>query len=224
MKKIICLSLISLMMSFAFGCKSVSTHDYKISQNVIRSAFEENPKDLQNKALVLICTPQKIADVKIKHSLKEDYGNAKISKHSFAAFVVEPGSYILNANDKIDLQKDKAYFFVFQNKKLAPISKEVFKKQYSSKFLVEQCSYFGNVQSVDDFFPDKVSTAELWGYYTVKVLTSPIYIVYGLHYVGFAGMCCFYVPVFCAGGVLLWGATYYFIPAEYRMTLSKING
>lgn len=206
------------------GCNSVSTFNYSVSQTVIRSALEENTEELKNKSLVIFCTPEKTETINIKHSNKDDYGKAAIDKHSFAAFIVDPGKYFLNSTSSTTLDPDKAYFFIVQNQEILPISKDVFEKQYSRKFLVEQCSFFGSVQCVDAYFPSKVSTAEMWGYYTGKVLASPLYIVWGIHYVGFAGMCCVFVPPICLGGCFLWGATYYLIPEDYRMTLSKIGG
>jgi hypothetical protein len=163
------------------GCNSVSTFNYRTSQNVIRSAVAENdsPKELQGNALVLLITDgEKAQNVSIKHEEKQDHGQATIDGDSFAAFIVSPGIYRAN-NLKITIEPDKCYFFVVKDGNAFPMSMTAFQKQCNSKYLVEHCLYFGGVQNCDSYFSDKVSGWEVAGH-NIGVVIGTTFIVLGV--------------------------------------------
>ena len=156
------------------GCSSIPSYNFKVSQTVVRSAIQENnsPRELNNKALVLFFTQDKKQEnIKIKHKIKDDYGETVVDKDSFAAFIVAPGVYAVNSTENT-FEENKCYFFVVKDKKVSPIAANIFQEQCAKKFLVKKCSYFGDVRDVSSYFSNKVSGGEVFLHNTKVVFFS----------------------------------------------------
>ena len=234
------ITFLSLLLSLLFvGCNSVTTHNFEISRTVERSAIAEadNPVELKNKSLVFVVTSEKKGRISLdlrKNGLPDiRYCKAELDNDSCVALIVTPGEYVLQANDtknfqRVSLKENQVSFFLVSKKEIMEIPSTIFKYKFPDKYLSKEViSSDFNILPADNYFTSKVSGAEKFGHYTGKVLASPLYlgyaIVYGIHYAGFAGMCCFFVPPICVAGCTLWGLTYFIIPKEHRMTLSRIG-
>jgi hypothetical protein len=237
MKKNICLSvLIVLCCLFFAGCKSVPTHDYAVSRTVEVSAIAEAHKanELKGNALVVIVTPQKKGklDLFFKRADTPDtqYCYAEVDIDSAVALVASPGEYTLQCKkpkntQTIKLEENQVVFLDVSKTHIKQIPAKFYKHRYSGRFLSKEIiSADDNIQSAEFYFTNKVSDAEEFGYYTGKILIAPLYgVLYGAHYAGFAGMCCVIFPPVCAGGLFLWGITYYALPIDHRMTLDQLR-
>lgn len=160
------------------GCNSVSTYNYKVSQTIIRSAVQENssPKELSEKALIIICTSEKEKQ-SVKLCNQKEKASASVDKESFAAFLVPEGQYSINTCTISKIEKNKCYVFVVSPSKVYSISINDFQKNHSKKFLSKECTADGDISTAEKYFTNKVSRLEVFGHNTGVVFVAIGYVV-----------------------------------------------
>ncbi|MCQ2378108.1 MAG: hypothetical protein MJ016_02725 [Victivallaceae bacterium] len=169
------------------GCSTVETRDYPETKDVIRvvDGTVDPRADLQGNSLVIFCSeaPGICFDITRNGGNAVDRANAVVGKEAFAAFVMSPGTYILNHRKEFIVRNQKINVFELTADTIRPISKELFLDKYDDAFLpvTLDSTLDGVVPSIRALTPSTPAIQKI-GWYTGKtcywIVASPVYAAY----------------------------------------------